>query len=290
MRKIWKLSSLIALAFLTLVVVIGREGVRLPRAGASPQTSLILDSIGGDVLARAGTAGQTATALAHPIAAVLPHHIVAEGIIGRLVGTLRDAQPHTIVIVGPDHPNVGSRIFSVSSSNWRSQLGTFHTDAAVVSALKALPTVAVNETLIAHEHSVLTPLPFLARQFPQARFVLVTVRGGDHLVEARQIVAILDRVLGPNDLVVASVDFAHHTNVIGSQQEDDQSVAALMSGVTDALAGLPVDSPTSLMVASAFAADRHASARTVVDRGNSGLVLGHPEETDTTGYVTFVWH
>lgn len=289
MASRWKFVNLALLGVLlvALGLVWARGGSRPPSSASAARSSAVLNEITPAVV---GSSGDATPAIVQPVAAVLPHHLVAKQLMVRLVASLRRARPQTIVVIGPDHGNLGSTVFTTTLSDWRGPTGVFRTDRRVAEALRQLPTVSVAEELMGQEHSALTPLPFLAAQFPKAQFVLLLVRGGDHRAAVRELSDALARTLGQEDLVIASVDFSHYKNYPTAQAEDAVSIAALEKNNPDALATIPVDSPASLTVAVLYAQRRGMTGQTILDHSNSALILGDLALVSTTSYVTLVWH
>lgn len=281
--------AILGLAGAATIFFVSRSHFRYP-ANAASLSSPLLDAIAPAEVAREMQAAAKVPGVDGVQAAVMPHHLLAQLIMARLVASLRAAKPDTIVIVGPDHQNAGPQRFTVSSSDWRWAGKTFSQNPTVVRALARLPNVAVNDEVIAREHSVLVPLPFLHAQFPKARFVLLITRGGFDRQGADIVAGALHQVLGPNDLVIASVDFSHYENLASAQAEDDRSLALLQGNNSEALGSIPADSPTSLAVAMTFARWRNALRETVIDHSNSALIQGQPAAATTTSYITMVWH
>ncbi len=289
MRRRLKFGSLAILGLAVAAILIGIRGGWRHATADQSLSSQILDAIARPEVDAEMQAAAQQTTVANARAGVMPHHLVARSLMARLVVSLRSAKPDTIVIIGPDHQNAGPQRFTVSGSDWRWAGKAFPQNAAVVRALARLPNVAVADEVIAREHSVLIPLPFLQAQFPNARFVLLTTRGGFDLAGANVIASALQQALGPRDLVIASVDFSHYENLARAQAEDDRSLALLKGNDPAALATIPADSPTSLAVAMRFAQWRGATTVQVVDHSNSALIQGQPAATETTSYVTMVW-
>lgn len=263
------------------------------RRAAEPAaaSSSALDEIEPVVVLRAIERGETAEGVRSPVSAVVPHHYpVAADLIGRITGALRNSEPHTIVILGPDHQDRGPKRFTVSQSDWSGRDRRYRVNRDAVISLLRLPDVAASDAVVAEEHSVLVPLPFLSRQFPSARFILMAVRSGFDGAAMRRMADTLNRVLGPTDLVVASVDFSHYKTLAEADAEDAVSIAALAKRDPDALGRIPADSPMSLAVAQQFALFRGAQNQTVVDHQNSARLLGQADLASTTSYLTVVFH
>jgi AmmeMemoRadiSam system protein B len=251
----------------------------------------VLGEVDPVVVLRALEQGKTVEGVRSPVSAVVPHHYpVAADLIGTLVRALRDSTPRTVVILGPDHQDRGPKRFTVSSSDWSGRDRIYRVSPDVLGSLLRLPDVAASDAVVAAEHSVLVPLPFLSRQFPSARFVLMTVRSGFDGLAMRRMAETLNRVLGPKDLVVASVDFSHYKTLAEADAEDAVSLAALAKRDPDALGRIPADSPMSLAIAQQFALLRGAQNQTVIDHQNSARLLGLRDLASTTSYLTVVFH
>ena len=257
---------------------------------ASPQRAAPLEVISPTVVDVAFRRGQDVSPLPKVASFVMSHHLVAANLMGRVIGAARNARPQTIVIVESDHPNRGTTRFTTSRTTWMWQGQRYAPPQRIVNALVTEPDVQVDESLIAEEHSVLTPLPFLQRQFPRAQFVLLTVQSNFDMVAAQRMAEFLNRVLGQHDLVVASVDFSHYKNLEATMADDALSLAAFAQASLSALQSIPADSPMSLAIAMAFAQLRGANEQTIVDHTNGAELTGNLAETSTTSYIDIVFH
>lgn len=227
--------------------------------------------------------------LSGAVAAILPHHYVARSLIARTVRSLSNAHPQTIVIIGPDHPNKGSKPFTISQSNWGWGEGIISAATGPAGVLSERSDIAINETLIAEEHSVFVPAPFLLTEFPGATFVLMTVRSDTELSTAVDMAQQLDEILGPDDLVIASVDFSHYKPYAAAEAEDARSLQVLAEGGIEQLGEVSADSRPSIAAVMEYARLRAAAQRTILDHSNSAVILGDPSAPSTTSYITMVF-
>ena len=262
--------------------------VRRPHTVQS-ESSAVLNVVSPDDVQVAFAGEQPRPSTQQPAAILLPHHLVARGLIARAVFHAQRAQPQTIVVLCPDHENRGQTQATISASGWASPWATYAVDSPAVAALQALPFVRVGEEVIRQEHSVLHPLPFLQYQFPTARFVLITFRGGLNAQAAEQLAQTLNRTLAADDLVVASVDFSHATTAQVAQDWDAQSLVALQAGELAGLTDVHADSPQVLAVAMAFAKLRNAGTFQVLDQSTAAAIQQDPNQPNTTSYITGVW-
>ena len=253
------------------------------------ESSAVLNVVTPDDVQVAFAGEQPSPSTQQPAAIVLPHHLVARGLIARAVSNTQRATPRTVVVLGPDHENRGQTLATISASGWASPWSMYAVDSPAVAALQTLPFVRVGEEVIRQEHSVLHPLPFLQQQFPKARYVLITFRGGLNVQAAEQLAQTLDQTLAADDLVVASVDFSHATTAQVAQDWDAQSLAALQAGELAGLTSVHADSPQALAVAMAFAKLRHAGTFQVLDQSTAAAVQQDLSQPNTTSYITGVW-
>ncbi len=282
-RVLWLGLAIVGVGVLGILTLVTRPHT------AQSQSSAVLNAVTPDDVQVAFAGELPPPQTPPPVAIVLPHHLVARGLMGRVVLSAQNIQPSTIVVLGPDHENRGQTLATTSASTWASPWATYETNLAVVSALQILPFVRGGEEVIRQEHSVLQPLPFLQHQFPRAHFVLIALRGGFDVAQARELAQLLHSQLRTDDLVVASVDFSHQTTAQKAQDWDAQSLAALQAGELAALRDIHADSPQALAVAMAFAQLRGAGSFQVIDQSTAASIQQDITQQNTTSYITGGW-
>lgn len=287
MRRHWKFSSAVALAVLLAAAIFWYHGVL--QIATSAVSSPVLDELSLGNVAQAFASVGPVTPAASPRAAILPHHIVASTLLADLVEHLQSATPSTIVIIGPDHQNAGSTFATTTTSDWTSNGIRYHINQGFASRLDKSDDIALNDEVLQTEHSVLVPMAFLAHQFPNAKFVLLAVRGGFDQRRLHAIADQLNALLGPQDLVIASVDFSHYLPLVQADQEDEQSLSLLTAGDPDKLERIPADSPAALAITMRFAQLRGAPTLTILRHDNSAHILNDLASQSTTSYVTGVF-
>lgn len=274
-------------AVITLAVLFRGGNVAEHRPAGSVQTSSVLMVLDMPVVAEQTRGAESVAPAENVHALVVPHHVPPAGqLIADAFGVLRMRHPRTIVIVGPDHPDRGSTLFTTTAHVWSGAGKTYVINQSVVQTLQTLNTVLVNEDLIKEEHSVLVPLPYAAARFPNAQFVLIAVRSSFNFSELEKMAQILHRALGPNDLVVASVDFSHYQPLQEAQKDDEKSAALLRAMDPAQFKNIPADSPGSLAVAMLFAKLRGAQNVQILEQNNSAVLFGDPGSQSTTSYIT----
>lgn len=279
----WKsVSAAFALLLLALVVHEGAGGMQ-----SDGRRSAILEDI---AITRVTAAlNNTAVPVLGAVSVVVPHHLTADSLIGRVAKTVSDARPKAIVLIGPDHRGKSSTAVALSASSWNFHDRMLPVDVDMVRVLAENDEFRVQEALVADEHSVLVPLPYFAAVFPDTKFVLLVVRNHLDVERVRAISETINSALGPNDLVVASADFSHYQNVAEADAEDERSLALLSAGDPTRFQELFTDSPEAVAIAQRIAMQRGLGAPTILDHANSARLLNDLSLTQTTSYITAVW-
>ncbi len=287
----WKFGNIVLLGTLSLLTLaVFFRGSRESEM-ENVQTSPMLDALDSAAVAAQTQRAERVDALENVHALIVPHHVPPAGqLIANTLAAARKGKPHTIVIIGPDHPDRGSTLFTTSANHWSAGEKTYEVNDKIVRTLQKLDMVSVNDTLIQEEHSVLTPLPYTAARFPNTKFVLLTVRSAFNYSELEQMARTLDAALGPDDVVVASVDFSHYKPLQEAQKDDAKSIALLQAMDPARLKDIPADSPCSLAVAMRFAMLRGSQTLTILEQSNSALLFGDPALQSTTSYIMAAMH
>jgi AmmeMemoRadiSam system protein B len=225
-----------------------------------------------------------------PVAAVAPHHLIDGVELGAFHRALAEAGPASVVVVvGPDHfARDGADVTVGDRLRFDTPFGPLLPDAALVVGLRAVPGVVTRDGAFPREHSIHAHAPYLARFAPGARFLPVLVRPGAAAATLDAVAEALHRLLPPDALVLASVDFSHFQPAPWAAFHDEATWASLAGFELDRLPDCELDSPESLRVAMGYAALRGARRATKVLHTNSqerrSVLL--PDSTSHL-YVTF---
>jgi AmmeMemoRadiSam system protein B len=209
-----------------------------------------------------------------PKAVVVPHAgyvysgAVAASAYLRLVPAR--GQVTRVVLLGPNH-RVALEGMAVSSADaFVTPLGLVTVDADARDHALTVPSVQVNDTAHALEHSLEVQLPFVQAVLGDVRVLPVVV--GE--CATRAVVALLDAVWGgPETVVVVSTDLSHYHRYEDAEALDERTVAAIAALNPAGIA--PVDACGAYPLRGLLAA---AGARgmsvEVLDVRNSGDTAG----------------
>jgi len=159
---------------------------------------------------------------------IVPHAglIYSGPVAATAYALLEGARFERIVITGPSHFSWFEGIAALPADGWRTPLGVVRLEMPAANGLvkrTALP--------FAVEHSLEVQLPFLQETLPEA--VVTPLLFGD--VETAAAGLLLDRILGPDDLLVVSSDLSHYLERVEAEQLDAATAGAIVAIRPEAL-------------------------------------------------------
>jgi Predicted dioxygenase len=217
--------------------------------------------------------------------AVVTHHVLAISVMSDLFKSLSTQKYKTIVIVGPNHFNVGHTKIIVSGEGFKTPYGVLEPDLDLAKKLDVLDDVSIDETPFGREHAITSLVSFVKKNWPEAKFlpILVNFNTDDDLAE--QIGYKLSEYLPEDSLVIASCDFAHHVDRETAVKYDKDSLAGLTSQDINKIQKIKVDSPGSLIVLESYLKQFNAQKFQLVKNTNAADILGMPDYKDVTSYI-----
>lgn len=219
-------------------------------------------------------------------AGIIPHHGLVGSIMAGWVSSLSlQPAPETVVIVGPDHKNAGHGYMTSTLVDWQTPDGIAQVDRELVQGLFDEGLVVNDSELIQAEHGVYTAIPYIHRAWPLATVVTIAIKGDARPDRIAKLAEELDRALGVNDLVVATVDFSHYTTAIDALRADEESLEVIRRGDVDAALRLPVDSPPAISLILEYAKRRSLTYQQIAHT-TSAQFTGQLDAQSTTSYLS----
>lgn len=219
---------------------------------------------------------------------VVPHHLLPGYLLSDFFLDLAAAPPRTVILVGPNHENRGARV-ATSRRGWATPFGTVAVDQEWIDWLAAEGLAVVDDAALLGEHSVGGLMPYLAFHLPGTRVVPIILHHGVSVAEARQLALALAPRLGPDVVLVASVDFSHYLTRAQAEARDQETLAVLGRRdwpVLFAMGNDHLDSPASVGLAFMALAAAGAGEPVLAAHTNSGALVGD-DEVETTSYLVF---
>ncbi|NQV12211.1 AmmeMemoRadiSam system protein B [Candidatus Uhrbacteria bacterium] len=222
--------------------------------------------------------------------AIIPHHALASDLIAEAFGQLAlSSHPSTIVIVGPNHEEVGDGNAITSSLDWKMSNGNVGHDGSFMSELVTDGYTVEDNNVVVDEHSVGTLIPYIAHYFPDAKVVPIVLSSKHDIFQSEKLgEALADK----NTLIIASVDFSHYLPLNIANEHDlvtSRAIDARDSATIAQMNSDYLDSPPSLITLFSAMDALNANEQTLLQHTNSAVIEGVEAES-TTSYFTILFH
>jgi AmmeMemoRadiSam system protein B len=137
--------------------------------------------------------------------------------------------PDLVVVVGPNHHQVGARTAVPQCQAWRTPLGPAAIDLAAAAALRAACSfVVADDSAHAREHSIEVQVPFLQHVLGRdCRLLPVVVCEQDLATSLALGMAIAEVARTRNVVIVASSDFSHYESHEVATKNDRWALRAI---------------------------------------------------------------
>lgn len=217
----------------------------------------------------------------------VPHHLLARDLIADAFRFASAARPRQILLVSPDHFNLGETDVSVAKRDFSTVFGVIRTDVSAVRDLETLPTVRA-QSFFYREHGLQAELPFIRHHFPDAKIIAMTFKESTPKRTLDEIVSLLEKTLDRDALVVQSTDFSHYLPADEADARDRATLAVLERGDADAVLGLDqpsnMDSTAAQYVQTRLQKEFFGSTLAILAHRNSQAYADEPVAS-TTSYI-----
>lgn len=158
---------------------------------------------------------------------IIPHHLLPSSLLSGFFKNLQGQNPKRIILLGPNHNELGYYNSISSLDGWQTPFGTVQPDQKTVNGLADKDLVHINENVIENEHSVASIMPYIKFYLPGARVVPIIVRGVMGQPEAQKLA---DEIAGYRDdqtIIISAVDFSHYLSAAAAEQKDEITYKAM---------------------------------------------------------------
>ncbi|MGI6588778.1 MAG: AmmeMemoRadiSam system protein B [Peptococcia bacterium] len=222
---------------------------------------------------------------------VVPHHLVAGSLIADFLSALVPQKPKVIILVGPNHHNLGGRIITGFSA-WQTPDGLVEIEEKIVQTLLEKSLVGQDEQVLSREHSIGSLVPLIKHYLPQTKIVPLVLHHDVSLKEVDQLLTVLEPWLQEEKCVLlASVDFSHYLTRKQAEEKDRFTLKVMENFAYPTLFHLDndyLDSPASLAMVFRYAESKELCDFQVLANTNSGQILQN-DFIETTSYFTLVF-
>ncbi|MCD4705144.1 AmmeMemoRadiSam system protein B, partial [bacterium] len=183
---------------------------------------------------------------------VVPHHLLASEYISGLMKMAKGREIKKVVIIGPNHDDIGTQAISTANLRWNTPLGIVKTDSKLVDKFKNDLNIQDNSSAFINEHSIGALNPFVKYYFPEAEILPIIISSYVYQEEVEQLAYWLDNNLSADTLLIISTDFSHYLLKDEAEKNDRITKNFILQDSIDELLDLDnayLDSPGSLVTA-----------------------------------------
>lgn len=226
-----------------------------------------------------------------PIAGVVNHHILASDLIARFFKTLKVVRPdiETFVIISPDHFSRGQGV-STHGLTYVTPAGDAVVRKRWVFQLKKTGVWDGTDTRIfEQEHGVGALVPFIVREFPNAKILPIFLRTDLKPEQAKKFGEDLAKLADDKTFIVISSDMSHFLRETDARQRDTETIKWLQQNQWDKLSTATdknTDSASAFVFLHSYLSNKRVSFN----------LLSHKISTDygadpgnTTSYIVGFW-
>lgn len=162
--------------------------------------------------------------------AILPHHtLAAERLAEFWLEIAQTTDPSVIVIVGPNHEELGEGVVQTTTGIWQTPVGDVRTDDELVQTLVRAKSATLEPDSFFLEHAIGIHTPYLAELFPNVPIVPVIGKSTAGQRAASSVLFDLNQALPADALLVVSMDFSHNLSAEQSEKMDQETILAIDS-------------------------------------------------------------
>ena len=215
---------------------------------------------------------------------IVSHHLLAAVDIARFYASFADQDIDTIILVGPNHEGQGTEKIAVPTLDFETPWGDVELNQRLIQKLVDENVVVVDDAAFVGEHSISVQTPYIKYYIPEATIVPIVLK--KH-IDRQSLVALstaLSDIRDNRTVVIASVDFSHHTDKATGNKNDEKSIQTISEFDMDGLYTLNIDSPNSILVLLTYLKMIDATLFNYW-RQNAADILQSPDYQDVTTYL-----
>ena len=139
--------------------------------------------------------------------------------------------PESVVLLGPNHYGLGSKVAVMPTGRWRTPLGEVEVDEDLAKEIAdSSSLIQLDEIAHRKEHSLEVQLPFLQYGYGEAFKIVPICMMSQDLESAQEIGKALGETLeGRNVLIIASTDLTHYEPAALANTKDAKVLEAILS-------------------------------------------------------------
>lgn len=214
---------------------------------------------------------------------ILPHHLMVNNYISAFFSGLENEKINTVILIGPNHFNVGKEKIITSRAIWQTPYGELKPNLNLISKISSVQDVEIDETPFVNEHSISGLVGFIKKSLPNVQFVPIILKENTDVELAEDLVDIIYNNIDFKDtLILSSVDFSHYLPANVADFHDERSNGIIRSFDFERIYDMEIDSPPSIYVVLKYLKKIKAQKSTLLFHTNSGVLVNNFDEPTTT--------
>jgi poly-gamma-glutamate synthesis protein (capsule biosynthesis protein) len=215
---------------------------------------------------------------------ILPHHLFVEDKIAAYYAGLKDQNYKTIVVISPNHFEVGHSKILLSAVSRQAPDGALEPELDLINKIVASDNkIKIEEQPFETEHGISAHVAFIKKTWPNSKIVPIILSSKTKAAEAENLGIILANNINKNEtLVLASVDFSHYQGVAVADFHDQNSQAMINNFDFSRISNLEVDSPASLIATLKYLDLVGAKKSALIFHTNSSALVNKPDAPGTS--------
>lgn len=230
----------------------------------------------------------------YPIAGIVSHHLLAGELIDSWFKALKEKRDvKTFFILSPDHWNVGIERFSLTDLSWKTAEDEVRSNLRIVKKLQKSFNVELERDIFHFEHGVSTLIPFIKRYFPESEVVAIVYPGEIPIDMDRSkelyasIKTYFDRRKKEDNFLLVSSDFAHHSDIKGTNFKDERSKRFLLNPGRGSWIFAGCDNRPAMYVLGNLIENSKREIITSVMYHSNSYEISKKDENDITSYFFY---
>jgi len=215
---------------------------------------------------------------------IISHHFFVASEMANFFAKIGNQKIETFVILGPNHFGAGNGDILISKYPYNTPWGVLAPDEKIINELLKEKFIENDELPFEKEHSISSLVGFIKYFFPEAKIAPIILKENVSSQKAELLAEKLDKTLGENSVVLASVDFSHHLNRIAAQFHDEASISVIENFDYERMYDLEIDSPPSIYALLKYL-EKRESQKMIYESVNSADFSDDFDSEDVTSYL-----
>lgn len=215
---------------------------------------------------------------------IVSHHLLVAGKIAQFFSAFQKQAPKTIIIVGPNHFNVGNGDILISKYLYKTPWGIVSPEEKYINELLDKKIASNDEAPFSNEHSISALVSFIKYYLPNTKIIPIIIKRGTTKERTALLAKNLNEILPSDAVVISSVDFSHHLGKLSANFHDEKSISAIKNFNYPGVFSSEIDSPPSIYALLLYLKMREAE-KMIGENTNSADFMDNPYFNDVTSYL-----